>query len=689
MIRVINALGKLNWGKRAYAVFVLCAATGIALPAQTFTTLHSFGRAQDGEDLYARLVQATNGNLYGTTWLGGKDDGGTVFEITPSGTLTTLYNFCSQTNCADGADPYGGLVQGTDGNFYGTTQAGGRDVDCGGSVSGCGTIFKINSSGTLTTLYTFCPTSPCTDGAIPYGALVQGIDGNFYGTTYYGGIMGSGGLSGFGTLFKITPGGTLTTLHSFVGTDGANPYAALVQGADGNFYGTTSDDGGSIYGTVFKITPSGTLTTLHSFVGTDGRSPQSGLVQGTDGNFYGTTLYGGAKGSCTAAVLCGTVFKITPIGTFTSLYSFCSESGCPDGATPYAGLIQTSDGNFYGTTESGGANGDGTIFKITPTGTLTTLYSFCSQAGCADGSEPYAGLIQASDGNLYGTTYEGGTNNDGTVFRLAFPAGSQVPAILNGGIVNAASYAQANGVGSPVAPGSLVAIFTSTLSAQPANFTTATLPPSLGGASVTFNGITAPMVAVSPAGQYPYVSAQVPFEVLPPGQASANVPVVITVNGVPSPAVQASIVASQPGIFTIPATGQGNAILTFLNPATNQPAIAAPASAGISYPTAPIPRGTGGFFYVTGLGAMTPSVPDGSGTCPASNGLCTANATPQVLIGGISAPVAFAGQAPGFPGVFQVNITVPQNAPTGSTVSLVVKSADGTVTSNTATIAVQ
>ena len=160
-------------------------------------------------------------------------------------------------------------------------------------------------------------------------------------------------------------------------------------------------------------------------------------------------------------------------------------------------------------------------------------------------------------------------------------------------------------------------------------------------------------------------------------------------NNVPSNAIQTSIVPSAPGIFTIPPTGEGNAILVFVNPATQTAAIAAPANASIGYPTAPIPRGTPGFFYVTGLGAMTPSVADGSGSCPAANRVCNANAQPQVLTGGVSAPVAFAGQAPGFPGVFQVNVTVPQNAPTGNAVSLMVKSADGTVTSNTATIAVQ
>jgi uncharacterized protein (TIGR03437 family) len=263
------------------------------------------------------------------------------------------------------------------------------------------------------------------------------------------------------------------------------------------------------------------------------------------------------------------------------------------------------------------------------------------------------------------------------------------PAILSGGILNAASYAVSNGAGAAVAPGSLVAIFTSQLATQTANFTGSSLPPTLSSVNVTFNGVTAPMVAVSPSGANPYVSVQVPFEVLPSGQPSGSVPVAITVNGETSMAIQASIVSSAPGIFTIPPTGQGNAILVFLNPQTNAPMVAGPAGASLGYPSAPIPRGTSGFFYLTGLGAMTPSVADGGGTCPAANGICNANAQPTVLVGGVPAQVAFAGQAPEFPGVTQINITVPQSAPTGSSVSLIVKSADGTVTSNATTIAVQ
>ncbi len=232
---------------------------------------------------------------------------------------------------------------------------------------------------------------------------MQGSDGNFYGTAVVGGANGAG------TVFKITPGGTLITLYSFGVSDGQSPYGGLVQGSDGNFYGTTEFGGANNgNGTVFKITPRGTLTSLYSFAGSDGANPHAGLVQGSDGNFYGTTEFGGT-GQC--ANRCGTVFKITPSGTLTTLYDFAGS----DGFKPQAGLVQGSDGNFYGTTTGGGANnGKGTVFKITPSGTLTTLYSFAG----SDGAFPQAGLVQGSDGNFYGTTAGGGANFAGTVFRL-------------------------------------------------------------------------------------------------------------------------------------------------------------------------------------------------------------------------------------------------------------------------------
>ena len=430
-----NVLGKLNCRTRTFAVFVLCATTVIALPGQTFTTLFSFAGG-DGGAPRAALVQATNGDLYGTSGWGAHGDG-TVFKITPSGTLTTLYNFCAQSGCAGGAFPTSGLVQAAHGDFYGTTGQGG--------ANGRGTVFKITPGGTLTTLYSFCSQSNCTDGAFPYAGLVQGVDGDFYGTTGEGGAYGV--PYGYGTVFKITPAGTLTTLYSFCAqtncTDGESPNG-LVQAAHGDFYGTTTYGGGNISegvssGTVFKITPSGTLTTLYSFCSqggqrcTDGAVPVAGLVQATNGDFYGTTHGGGTSRYD------GTVFKIAPGGTLTTLYSFCSQSGCADGQNPGAALVQATDGDFYGTTESGGTNlYYGTIFKITPGGMLTTLYSFCSQNACVDGGTPYAGLVQATNGDFYGTTASEGTDvHYGTAFSLSMGLGPFVKTLPTSGKVGA------------------------------------------------------------------------------------------------------------------------------------------------------------------------------------------------------------------------------------------------------------
>ena len=234
-----------------------------------------------------------------------------------------------------------------------------------------------------------------SDAADPYHTLIQGSDGDFYGTS------NAGGSSNVGTIFKITPSGTETVFYSFATV----PYSGLVQGSDGNLYGTTATGGTSGRGTVFEITPSGTESVLFSFPA-GSSDPYTGLIQGSDGNFYGTTGAGGTNDD-------GTVFKITPSGTETVLHAF-AKSGS-DGETPYAGLIQGSDGNFYGTTYFGGASGFGTVFKVTPSGTETVLYSF---AGGSDGEHPYAGVIQGSDGNFYGTTYQGGASGNGTVFKL-------------------------------------------------------------------------------------------------------------------------------------------------------------------------------------------------------------------------------------------------------------------------------
>ena len=495
MKRIINALSNLNWGKRAYAVSVLCAATAITLPAQTFTTLHSFD-GTDGATPLAGLVQATNGDGYGTTSQGGANvcadfsNCGTVFRITPSGTLTTLYSFCAQSGCADGYYPYDTPVQASNGDFYGTTSGGGAN-------SYGGTVFKITPSGTLTTLYSFCSKSLCTDGGGPYAGLVQATNGDFYGTTVEGGTHGDG------TVFKITPSGTLTTLHSFcaqvvgkICTDGYSP-SGLVEATNGDFYGTTA--GGGVkgnYGTVFRITPTGTLTTLHRFsFSIDGYSPNGGLVQAPNGDFYGTTTGGGANAE-------GTVFRITPSGRLTTLYSFCAQSGCADGNVPNTGLVLATDGNFYGTTYLGGASpfgGAGTVFKITPGGTLATLYSFCAQSGCTDGNAPSPGLAQATNGDFYGTTINGGANGIygyGTVFSLSAGLGPFVKTQTTSGKV-----------------GAVVKILGSDLT---------------GATSVSFNGTAATFTVVSrflitttvPAGAS---SGEVQV-VTPSGTLSSNVP---------------------------------------------------------------------------------------------------------------------------------------------------------------------
>jgi len=404
-------MGKLGSAKLACIVLMFCGAAVIASSAQTFTSLVSFDVANGSAPYYTTLVQGFDGNFYGTTSQGGTGNYGTVFRITPAGTLTTLHSF----DDTDGDDPLEGpgMVQGSDGSFYGTAAEGG--------TYGGGTVFKMTAGGTLTTLYNFCSQTNCADGAGPVAGLLQSTDGNFYGTAAVAGAYGGG------TVFKITAGGTLTTLYNFCSqancADGIYP-VGLMQGTNGDFYGTTNYGGNTACtsgcGTIFEITPTGALTTLHSFDGTDGAFP-NWLIQATDGNFYGTTSSGGANNECSGG--CGTVFKLTPGGTLTTLYNFCSQASCNDGVTPGAGLVQAADGNFYGTTYGGGDSGWGTLFRIAPSGILTTLYNFCAQSNCNDGAQP-EGLVQGTDGSFYGTTDAGGTSGEcsngcGTVYSLS------------------------------------------------------------------------------------------------------------------------------------------------------------------------------------------------------------------------------------------------------------------------------
>jgi uncharacterized repeat protein (TIGR03803 family) len=424
-------------GHRWVAVMIAAMGTmlaaAIAAPGQTFKNLHSFDNT-DGALPRASVLQGINGTLYGTTEEGGLFTGtcfgsgcGTVFMMTQDGTLTTMHEF----DYADGYGPNASVIQLIGGTLYGTTVAGGAYSQ--------GSVFEITPNGTLTTLNSFCNIfDQCQGGEYVDSPLVQASNGDFYGTTEIG------GANGWGTVFRIAPSGTLTTLYNFCSqtgcTDGAQPYAGLVEGTDGNLYGTTFRGGTgqgcstATCGTVFKITPSGIFSTLHSFDLTDGANPWEGLIQASDGNFYGTTSLGGANNG-------GTVFRINAGGTLTKLYSFCPEAGCPDGQYPIGAPVQATDGNLYGTTDWGGGsslcqNGCGTIFRITLSGTLTTLHRFDS----ADGALPSAALIQATNGTLYGTTQEGGSSGAcsggcGTVFRLSTGLGPFVETVPTSGKV--------------------------------------------------------------------------------------------------------------------------------------------------------------------------------------------------------------------------------------------------------------
>ena len=391
----------------ATALIVLPRFTWAQTP--TVTVLHDFTKL-DGSYPTNGLLLASDGNFYGTTPSGGPGtnndaDFGTVFRITPTGAFSNLVNFTSD----NGTHPYAPPIEGSDGNLYGTTAGGGP---LGPTRNG--TVFKMTKEGVLTTLLEFpydSTTDTYPDGLSPQAALVQGTDGNYYGTTVSGGTPSDTNVSGHGTIFEMSPAGALlqsVTVHQSNGEPG-DPRAPLIQASNGNFYGTSYEGGGDTNaGTVFEFTPAGVVTTLHSFVGGAGNTgdrPYDGLLEGSDGNFYGTTEYGG-----TAEL--GTVFKITPSGDYTVLVNFTG----PNGEQPFAPLIQATDGNFYGTASLGGTDSLGTIFRITPAGDFSTVYNFANNE--ALGAFPRAGLVEGEDGNLYGTTMGGGANSFGTIFRL-------------------------------------------------------------------------------------------------------------------------------------------------------------------------------------------------------------------------------------------------------------------------------
>ena len=377
---------------------LIAAVFAPAVHAQTATesVVYSFTGNTDSLSPGASLIQGPDDLLYGTTTGNFVTDFGEVFEISLAGALTPVYHF---SGSGGSAAPVAPVLLGGDGNLYGTTY--------GNVLTGTdGMVYRLTAaSGTLTSLFNF---SGDANGSNPGAGLIEGSDGSFYGGTSTGGFSSN---PGYGTLFKVTSSGVLTTPVTFNNINGASPFSPPIEGSDGNFYGVTADGGASNFGTFYQLTPTGVLTPLYSFTGTgDGATPSSPLVEGPDGNFYGAS---GSNGAVTAANGGnGTIFMITPAGALTTLHVFTSAT---DGANP-TGLFLASDGNLYGDATSGGANSSGTIFRVTRTGTFTTLYSF---KATGDGISPQASLLQANDGNFYGTTSGGGASQDGTVFKLA------------------------------------------------------------------------------------------------------------------------------------------------------------------------------------------------------------------------------------------------------------------------------
>jgi uncharacterized repeat protein (TIGR03803 family) len=382
--------------------------------AQTETVLYTFSGPDGASPGIAPLAIDPKGNLYGTTLEGGEFRYGTVFAIPPAGGEKLLYSFSGE---ADGATPYGGVIF-SDGALYGTTEYGGKmGPNC---AIGCGTVFKVTGAGTETVLYSF--NGPTSDGASPFAGVIRDQAGNLYGTTSVG------GLGNLGTVFELTTSGK-ELLYSFKrAPDGTFPWGRLFRGSNGTLYGTTEYGGANrcsnpegSCGAVFEITPAGE-SIIYSFgdSSTDGVYPQDALIGDASGNLYGTASAGGQYGF-------GTVFKLSKAtGTWEEkiLYNF---TGVADGAYPTGGLIRDSRGNLYGTTPGGGANTAGTVFRVSPAGRETVLYSFCSLENCTDGAFPAAGLVNDKQGNLYGTTSGGGNTDSscqiygygcGVVFKL-------------------------------------------------------------------------------------------------------------------------------------------------------------------------------------------------------------------------------------------------------------------------------
>ncbi len=409
----------------AVAAAALVFALGGAASASSVSVLHSFGGA-DGVSAAGQLVDGGDGFLYGATRFGGTvdptenpDGYGTLFRVDAAGNLTTIYRF----NRTDGEMP-NGLVRGPDGFFYGTTSHGGDPDELFGGV---GTLFRVDSAGNLTVLHRFVP----VEGSWPSAAPTFGPDGALYGSSSAG-----SGASYYGTLWRWTPESGLAVIHRFTGWDGFEPLGPLRLASDGNLYGTTNDGGAfRSCGTVFRIVPPGAHELLHSFAFTDGCQPKGGVVEATDGAFYGTTETG---------LSWGTVFRMDGAGNVTTLHSF--DAYLTTGAFPASGLFQASDGFLYGTASRGGSSPDpvpptcnnmrggeietvycGVVFRVSTTGDFALVHTFTG----GDGNMPMSGVMQWTDGALYGGTAFGGAFGRGVLYRLGETSGTILPTLTS------------------------------------------------------------------------------------------------------------------------------------------------------------------------------------------------------------------------------------------------------------------
>ena len=355
------------------------------------TPLYSFTGGSDGAYPYSGVIRDSTGNLYGTTAYGGTGyhnaGDGVVWELSTAGQLTVLHTFAGG---AEGAYPYAGVIRDATGNLYGTTYFGGG--------SNAGVVYKVDTSNNETVLYNF---TGGTDGANPYSNVIRDSAGNLYGTTF------AGGAAGLGVLYKLNTANHETPMYSFLGgADGANPFGGVVRDSTGNFYGTTIYGGTSRAGVVYQVTAAGSESVLYTFTGgSDGTGPYAGVIRDSSGNIYGTAAYGGAAGE-------GVVFELNTAGAQTVLYGFPESIG---GYGPNSGVILDGAGNLYGATPQGGPVGAGLVYRMSAAGHETVLYSF---KGGTDGSQPNAGVIRDSSGNVYGTTFNGGTSGHGTVYKV-------------------------------------------------------------------------------------------------------------------------------------------------------------------------------------------------------------------------------------------------------------------------------